>query len=199
MSRLAGVVATVLCSALVAGCGHSSAKPTAVSVHSEVSATVEAETSTTAAASGSASGGARGTATVSPGTHSTTTARSSGTGTTTTVAAAPTTSTTRSVPAGSTGVRGVVTAGPTCPVQREGDPSCDDKPVPAHLVLQRGDGSTAASGDAGGDGQFFIAAGAGSYTLTATSPNAMRCASQPVSVTSGHVTDVHVSCDTGIR
>jgi len=138
---------------------------------------------------------------VAAGTKSedTTTTQAADTSTSDSATVARATSTTRAVPTGSTGVRGVVTAGPTCPVQRQGDPSCDDKPVPAHLVLQRGDGSSAASGDAGSDGQFFIAASAGSYTLTASSPNAMRCSSQPVTATSGHVTDVHVSCDTGIR
>lgn len=188
----------VLCVMAVSSCGHSAAKHLAAGTTSQDATTTTPATDTTSmSASATVSGGTSGTASVTPGSHSSTTARTGSVPSTTTVA--PTTSTTRAVPAGSTGVRGVVTAGPTCPVQREGDTSCNDKPVPAHLVLQRGDGSTAASGDAGSDGQFFIASSAGSYTLTATSPNAMRCSSQPVTVTSGHVTDVHVSCDTGIR
>jgi len=188
----------VVCVVAVSSCGHSSAKRLSAGTNSEGATTTTAPTdSTSSSAAASVSGGTSGTGSVTPGSHPSTTARPGSVPSTTT--AAPTTSTTRAVPAGSTGVRGVVTAGPTCPVQREGDPSCNDKPVPAHLVLQRGDGSTAASGDAGSDGQFFIAAPAGSYTLSATSPNAMRCSSQPVTVASGHVTDVRVSCDTGIR
>jgi hypothetical protein len=183
--------------AAVGACGGSPAKHVAAGTKAEDTTTTTASADTSTSLSGSVSGGTTGTATVSPGTYPMTTTHPGSVPTNTTVP--PTTSTTRGVPAGSTGVRGVVTAGPTCPVQRQGDPSCDDRPVPAHLVLERGDGSTAASGDAGSDGQFFIAAQAGSYALTATSPNAMRCSSQPVTVTSGHVTDVHVSCDTGIR
>ena len=194
MGRLPVLAAVVLC-VVAAACGSSPAKRVGAGAGAASSTTESTDTSVTV--SGSVSGGTSGTATVSPGTRVTTTTHPGATTPTTSVAR--TTSTTRAVPSGSTGVRGVVTAGPTCPVQREGDPSCDDRPVPAHLVLERGDGSAAASGDAGADGQFLISSAAGSYTLTATSPNAMHCTSQPVTVSSGHVTDVHVSCDTGIR
>lgn len=194
MRRVTVLVVSV-CVLGASACGSSSAKHVAARAKSGTATTLAPETTSSPDAS-SVSGGTSGTATVSGATSGTPTTHA---GPATTTTARPTTSTTRAVPSGSTGVRGVVTAGPTCPVQHPGDPNCDDKPVPAHLELRRGDGSTAASGDAGSDGQFFITTPAGSYTLTATSPNAMRCASQPVTVSSGHVTDVHVSCDTGIR
>jgi hypothetical protein len=101
----------------------------------------------------------------------------------------------------SSGVRGQVTAGPVCPVEMvPPDPSCNDRPVPARLTLQRGDfGSVVARGVAGNDGMFVIKVAPGRYTLSASSPNAMSCSPQPVTVAAGQFTDVHVDCDTGIR
>jgi len=193
------VAAVVLCVAGLAGCGNSSVKHVAVGSSEAATTTTDALADTSSTITASVSGGTSGTASVSPGSSHTTKTTTARPGPTPPTTAPRTTSTTRAVASGTTGVHGAVLAGPTCPVQRQGDPSCADKPVPAHLVLQRGDGSTAATGDAGNDGQFFIAVSGGTYALTATSPQAMRCATQSVTVSDGHVTDVNVSCDTGIR
>jgi hypothetical protein len=117
------------------------------------------------------------------------------------ISAAPAASRHRHGHRASSGVQGVVTAGPVCPVEPFPPvPQCADRHVPAHLTLQRGsNGPVVARGDAGNDGRFRITAVPGRYTLSATSPNAMRCTSQPVTVTSGQFTDVQVGCDTGIR
>lgn len=197
-SSLRSVALVAVACLVLAGCGKSDSGTVASTRGGAATSTSDTTATTDATGSGTGSSASVGPgSTVKAGGGTATTARP---GTTpTTSPAPPTTTTTRPAPAGASGVRGVVTAGPQCPVQREGDHSCDDKPVPAHLTLQRGDGSTAASADAGADGQFFITAGAGNYTLAATSPNAMRCTSQPITVTAGHVTDVQVSCDTGIR
>ena len=99
------------------------------------------------------------------------------------------------------GVRGTVTAGPVCPVEMNPpDPACADRPVPAKLFLSRG-GSTGvvARGSAGSDGTFEIRVAPGHYTLSASSPDAMRCTSQPVDVGPDAFTGVLVNCDTGIR
>jgi hypothetical protein len=72
--------------------------------------------------------------------------------------------------------------------------------VPARLTLQNGGGgAVVARGVAGNDGRFVINAAPGRYTLSASSPNAMSCSPQQVTVTAGQFTDVHVDCDTGIR
>jgi len=100
------------------------------------------------------------------------------------------------------GVRGVVVAGPVCPVERiPPDPNCADRPIAAHLTLSHGAGGGGRGGQAssGADGTFEIRAAPGHYTLSATTHEAMRCASQTVVVDAGAFTDVQVSCDTGIR
>jgi hypothetical protein len=202
-TRCTAVLALLVAASAVLGACGSGSTPKLASKGAGSTSSTSATGDDTTPSTVSGGGGGGGTAssagvgpgsTVKPGGGSPSTSRPRPTATT-----VPPTTTTRPAPAGTTGVRGVVTAGPQCPVQRESDHSCDDKAVPAHLTLTRGDGSTAAAGDAGADGQFLIAAAPGDYTLSASSPNAMRCASQAVAVTAGHVTDVHVSCDTGIR
>jgi hypothetical protein len=84
-------------------------------------------------------------------------------------------------------------------VQRQGDSSCDDKPVPADVSIRRPAGDEAAHASAGGDGKFSAAVPAGRYTASATSPNAMSCQTQEVDVNMGAYTTITVRCDTGIR
>jgi hypothetical protein len=123
--------------------------------------------------------------------------------TTVTTAARATTSTRAPSPdttAGQSGVQGMVTAGPTCPVQRTDDTTCADKPVPADITVRsRATGATVATGAAGQDGRFRIAVAPGDYAVEAQSPQAMRCQPADVTVPRGRYTDVAVSCDTGIR
>jgi hypothetical protein len=128
--------------------------------------------------------------------------------TATTPAPHPTTtsppSTTR--PPGSV-VRGSVAFSPTCPVERiPPDPACAPRPGPAHIELVRGDGSVAAQGDAGANGQFAITVAPGTYAVNATTlPSSQAigrgCTASPasVSVTPAGGASVTVSCDTGIR
>jgi hypothetical protein len=103
------------------------------------------------------------------------------------------------------GVAGGVLFSPTCPAQQvPPSPACAPRPGPAHIQLLRANGTVAAQGDAGSDGQFFLAAKPGSYSVTATTPPPMvgrGCTVDPTQVTvpNGVVAHVSVSCDTGIR
>ncbi len=121
--------------------------------------------------------------------------------------AASTVPSTSPTPATSSGVRGTVLFSPTCPVEQIPPlPGCAPRPGPAHIQLVRGDGTVAASGNAGSDGTFAISVGPGSYTVVAhtvaTSAAIGRgCTASPsaVTVTRGRTETVAVSCDTGIR
>jgi hypothetical protein len=131
----------------------------------------------------------------------------------TTVAPGPTPTTTPQVttPAttavlASSSVGGTVLFSPTCPVQQvTPTPACAPKPGAAHIQLVRADGTTAAQGDAGADGQFRIQVAPGSYAVRATAPTpsaiSRGCTANPsqVTVASGMESSVAVSCDTGIR
>ncbi len=103
-------------------------------------------------------------------------------------------------------VRGTVAFSPTCPVERvPPDPACAPKPGAAHIQLLRADGTVAAEGDAGSDGQFLIDVAPGSYSVRATPPTPLTigrgCTADPaqLTVTQGAVNSTAVSCDTGIR
>jgi hypothetical protein len=47
----------------------------------------------------------------------------------------PVSTTTPPPPASGTGVYGRITQGPTCPVARDNDPSCDDRPLQTELIV----------------------------------------------------------------
>jgi hypothetical protein len=116
------------------------------------------------------------------------------------------TSTLSTTPPGSM-VRGSVAFSPTCPVEKfPPDPACAPRPGPAHIELVRVDGSVAAQGDAGANGQFAITVAPGTYavnatTLASTQAIGRGCTASPasVSVTPASGASVTVSCDTGIR
>ncbi len=173
---------------LVAGCasGHGT-------VRSGATTTRPGATATTVES------GTAGTGTVGSGT-----AVTAGTGTepTTVLSTVPSSTakptTTAPAPPGS-GVRGTVTAGPTCPVERVGDP-CPPRPVQTGLKLVAGNGAVVATGQSGADGSFLIAASPGSYTLESTSTATFpRCPNVPVTVNPGAYTTADMNCDTGIR
>ena len=99
----------------------------------------------------------------------------------------------------SQGIRGVVTLGPTCPVQREGE-SCE-RPFAAVLYLSRiGSHSPARIVRSGADGRFRVALRVGRYRLrprnAAPYPHAEP---QTVAVRADRFTTVNVAYDTGIR
>jgi hypothetical protein len=111
---------------------------------------------------------------------------------------APTTTTPAPAPAG-TGAYGYVTAGPTCPVERAGQP-CPPAPVTAHVQAQDPSGRTVAATDTDSHGRYQLVLPPGPYTLTATTGSTYpRCPPVQVTVRAGTATRADISCDTGIR
>ncbi|HEY5629913.1 MAG TPA: carboxypeptidase-like regulatory domain-containing protein, partial [Candidatus Limnocylindrales bacterium] len=102
----------------------------------------------------------------------------------------------------SSGIGGMVTAGPTCPVERPGDSACAERAVKgAVLDVQDGSGAQVATFTTDASGLFRIDLPPGAYTLAAQPVTGiMRAASpQPVAVAEGKLTIVSLSYDTGIR
>jgi hypothetical protein len=106
-------------------------------------------------------------------------------------------------PGGSgTGIVGIAVAGPTCPVVRENDPSCDPRPVPGvTLVVKTLDGREVATVQTDAAGRFAFEVPAGNYTLEALQTQPFPLAPAPVAVTvlANVRTDVTLEFDTGIR
>ncbi len=102
-----------------------------------------------------------------------------------------------------TGVEGIVTIGPTCPVERiPPDPACADKPYPTTLVLAstvigKNDGVLVTT-DA--QGYFSQELSLGTYTIRAQS-NTMLPRLSPVTFTvvEHQVTSLNLQFDSGIR
>lgn len=99
------------------------------------------------------------------------------------------------------GILGVVKTGPTCPVQRAGDTSCDDKPYATTVTVSRV-GSTAvfATVDTGADGAYHFALPPGAYVVSASGGNPFpRCGEESVTVQPTGYVNADIHCDTGIR
>ena len=98
-----------------------------------------------------------------------------------------------------TGVYGIVTAGPTCPVERVGQP-CPPRPVAAEVDVRNAAGNTVASTHTDSAGRYAVSVSPGSYELLViTGTMFPRCPSSSVTVTSGSPVRTDISCDTGIR
>jgi len=98
-----------------------------------------------------------------------------------------------------TGIVGLVTAGPTCPVERVGQP-CPPRPVVAEIDVRNADGSTVASTHTDGAGRYAVSVKPGRYALAViTGTTFPRCPGTTVTVTPGSPLRTDISCDTGIR
>src|SRR4051812_3381060 len=100
---------------------------------------------------------------------------------------------------GSPGVRGRVSAGPTCPVEREDQP-CPPNPVSDRRIdaLSRGRVTGSAVTDA--QGRYAIGLAPGDYTLHVANEDTFpRCPDTDVHVTAGSPVTADIDCDTGIR
>jgi hypothetical protein len=100
------------------------------------------------------------------------------------------------------GVGGRVTGGPTCPVERPGDPACAGRLVSgAVLVVKGAGGAEAARFTTDASGFYRIALPAGGYTLEAGPVEGFMSgpAPQAFTVTGGALTALDLAYDTGIR
>jgi hypothetical protein len=103
-----------------------------------------------------------------------------------------------------TGVHGTVTAGPTCPVERDPpDPACAPRPVGgAVLVFTNAGGTEVARATSAADGTFTIELAPGAYRVTAEPVDGLMGTPAPldVEVVAGQpMMELQVSYDTGIR
>lgn len=100
------------------------------------------------------------------------------------------------------GVNGVVTMGPTCPVEKTPpDPACGPKPYSTSIFIRKA-GSTEVFKTVTSDakGEFSAELAAGKYTLQTPGGNIFpRCSEITFEVKNGQYTKADISCDTGIR
>jgi len=100
--------------------------------------------------------------------------------------------------AGATGIEGLVTVGPTCPVERPESP-CPDRPLAARITIWRGDTQVAEirSGD---DGRFLVLLRPGDYRIVGETEGTFpRGTTVEVTVAAGRLTQVLLQYDSGIR
>lgn len=100
------------------------------------------------------------------------------------------------------GVGGRVGAGPTCPVERPGDPTCAARMVAGAVLVIRGSGGAeVARVTTDGSGLFRIALPAGDYTLEPQPVEGLMGTAPPMpfSVAEGPPAFLDVVYDTGIR
>ena len=98
-----------------------------------------------------------------------------------------------------TGVYGLVSAGPTCPVEQVGKP-CPPEPVVAEVRARDLAGLTVATTRTDSSGSYALSIPPGTYTLVVSPGAALpRCPSEPVAVPSRSPIRVDISCDSGIR
>lgn len=97
-------------------------------------------------------------------------------------------------------VSGRALAGPTCPVERPGDPNCQPTPVQGSVQFAQGD-LVVTSVRINSGGGFAAEIPAGTYTLTVdTGDNPFPvCSPVDVDVRADADAVVEISCDTGIR
>ena len=184
---------------VVAGCGGSLAG----SAHGEVSAgpTTTATTALPTVSppnSGSATGGSV-VAVVPPASTISPTPIPGQTTAGPTTTSAPPPATEAPVPPAGGGVYGVVSAGPTCPVERAGQP-CPPRPVSATVTATNASTGAVAVTHSDSLGRYTLPLPAGTYAVSAATGSALpRCSPTTATVTSGGAARADISCDTGIR
>ncbi len=96
------------------------------------------------------------------------------------------------------GIAGLVTIGPTSPVQHEGETG--EAPYSATLLIKDGSGGTVATVNSDDDGRFAVDLAPGVYLLEPQSPGVLPYAPpQEVAVEAHRYTQVKVHYDSGIR
>ncbi len=99
------------------------------------------------------------------------------------------------------GITGTVSIGPTCPVQRVDDPSCDDKPYQfGEFIITQGIKAEEVMRFTTNDkGQYAVSLPAGNYTIESASQVGIGQQLFDVTVKAGVVTEFDFTLDTGIR
>ncbi|MCR4283955.1 MAG: hypothetical protein NUV64_01375 [Parcubacteria group bacterium] len=99
------------------------------------------------------------------------------------------------------GVVGKVLLGPICPVVREGDDSCNDKLYAVIInVFSTGNDNFFSSIESDKDGNYKVMLPPGDYVLIPKSGKMFpRCSEQAVTIKPSVLSEVNLSCDTGIR
>ncbi|MFA6006194.1 MAG: Gmad2 immunoglobulin-like domain-containing protein [Candidatus Paceibacterota bacterium] len=100
------------------------------------------------------------------------------------------------------GIQGTVTLGPTCPVMRDPpDPQCADKPYQTTVqIFKKGSATATVSAPTDALGHYTATLAPGTYTVQAAGGQMLpRCAPQDVIVMSKVMSELNLSCDTGIR
>ena len=106
-------------------------------------------------------------------------------------------------PEAQSGVEGMVTLGPTCPVQRNPpDPTCADKPYATSIqVIKIGspNGSPFATTKSDQTGKYKIMLPPGDYTLQSVGGSVLpRCETKNITIVSSQILEADITCDTGI-
>jgi len=100
-------------------------------------------------------------------------------------------------------ISGYIHVGPTCPVERfPANPNCADRPFPSALIAvwKEGSNSPVAEALVEKDGRFMMAVPPGSYRVTSGDGSGLpRCQETTVKVVDGKISQVDISCDSGIR
>jgi hypothetical protein len=100
------------------------------------------------------------------------------------------------------GIEGTVMIGPSCPVQRIDDPSCNDRPYQAVIHVNTTNGIWVTQFQADQQGNFKIELEPGKYTLEPQTPMDSflpHASSLDVTVVAGAFTTVNIQYDSGIR
>ena len=101
-----------------------------------------------------------------------------------------------------TGIHGTVTLGPTCPVEKVGEPPCVTPYAATLVITSAEDDSVVARVSSGPDGAFSVDVPPGDYVIIpAARQQSVADSATPVDVTveAGAYTEIEVSYDTGIR
>jgi hypothetical protein len=108
--------------------------------------------------------------------------------------------TTLNTPSADSGIEGLVTIGPMCPVEIEGQP-CPDQPYEAPIVVEDAGGDEVARVTSDADGRFRVTLEPGAYTLVPQSPESRLpyAGEQSTEVVAGEYTQVTIAYDSGIR
>jgi hypothetical protein len=100
-----------------------------------------------------------------------------------------------------TGINGVVTLGPTCPVEKPNDPNCAPKPYATSInIMKTGTKEIFKTVQTDANGKFTVDLPQNKYDLQAVGGAVLpRCGMVSVIVRSTEYAKVEISCDSGIR